>query len=67
MGTPTGPTMRLHGLRQLLYLVRYLLGARLEANSVEFWFVTQLAMLCGFVTACLADRWPIRSGVKEKM
>jgi len=49
------------------YLFRHLLGARLETNSVEFWFMMQLAMICGFITAYPVNWWLIRSGIKEKM
>lgn len=49
------------------YLFGQLLGARLEADRVEFWFMMQIAMLCGFVTSFPVNWWLIRSGVKEKM
>jgi hypothetical protein len=49
------------------YIFRTLLGTRLEVNSVEFWFMMQIAMLCGFVTSYPVNWWLIRSGIKEKM
>jgi hypothetical protein len=49
------------------YLFRYLLGMRLEVNSVEFWFMMQLAMLAGFVTSYPVNWWLIRIGIKESM
>ncbi len=44
-----------------------LLGVRLEVASVEFWFMMQIAMLCGFATSYPVNWWLIRKGVKEKM
>lgn len=49
------------------YLFGHLLGVRLEANTVEFWFTMQIAMICGFVTAYPVNWWLIQSGIKEKM
>lgn len=49
------------------YLFNHLLGVPLKVTSVEFWFMMQLAMLAGFVTACPVNAWLIRSGIKEKM
>jgi hypothetical protein len=49
------------------YLFRTLLGVRLETNSVEFWFMMQIAMLCGFMTSYPVNWWLIRKGIKEKM
>ena len=42
-------------------------GVTLEVNSVEFWFMMQIAMLCGFATAYPVNRWLIVAGVKEEM
>ena len=49
------------------YLFGALLGTRLEAGAPEFWFVMQIAMLCGFVTAYPVNWWLISAGLKEKM
>jgi hypothetical protein len=49
------------------YLFRSLLGMRLAVNSVEFWFMMQLAMLAGFVTSYPVNWWLIRVGIKESM
>ena len=38
-----------------------------KGASPEFWFVMQLAMLCGFATAYPVNWWLIRSGIKEAM
>lgn len=44
-----------------------LLGVKLEVASVEFWFMMQIATLCGFATSYPVNWWPIRKGIKEKM
>ncbi len=49
------------------YLFRDLLGTSLQVNTVEFWFMMQIAMICGFMTAYPINWWLIRTGVKEKM
>ena len=49
------------------YLFGALLGVKIEANMAEFWFMMQIAMLCGFVTAYPVNWWLISSGIKEKM
>ncbi len=49
------------------YLFGTLLGTKLEADSVEFWFMMQIAMLCGFATAYPVNWWLINAGIKEKM
>ena len=43
------------------------LNATLEVASVEFWFMMQIAMLCGFATSYPVNWWLIRKGIKEKM
>jgi Domain of unknown function (DUF4396) len=50
-----------------LWLFRQVIGVRLEVNTVEFWFMMQIAMLCGFATAYPVNWWLLRIGVKEKM
>jgi hypothetical protein len=49
------------------YLFRARLGVKLEADMAEFWFMMQIAMLCGFITAYPVNWWLIRAGLKEKM
>jgi hypothetical protein len=49
------------------YLFRHLLRTRLEVNRFEFWFMMQIAMLCGFVTSYPANWWLLEAGIKEKM
>lgn len=49
------------------YLFRHLLRTRLEVDSFAFWFMMQIAMMCGFVTSYPANWWLLKSGIKEKM
>jgi len=49
------------------YLFRHLLGIRLQVDSFEFWFMMQIAMLCGFATSYPANWWLLKAGIKEKM
>jgi hypothetical protein len=43
------------------------LGAKLRTDSVEFWFMMQIAMLFGFGTSYPVNAWLIRVGIKQKM
>jgi len=49
------------------YFFRTLIGEKLEVNSVEFWFMMQIAMIAGFATSYPVNWWLIRAGIKEKM
>jgi Domain of unknown function (DUF4396) len=49
------------------YLFWSLLGLRLEVDTFEFWFMMQIAMMAGFITAYPVNWWLIRRGLKEKM
>ena len=49
------------------YFFRTLIGTRLEVNTVEFWFMMQIAMWCGFITSYPVNWWLIRAGLKERM
>jgi hypothetical protein len=59
----------MYGFMALAYFwfFRDLMGTKLQVNSVEFWFMMQIAMWCGFATAYPVNWWLISSGVKEKM
>ena len=50
-----------------LYLFGHLLGHRAETDTPEFWFVMQIAMLCGFATSYPVNWWLVRTGLKEAM
>jgi hypothetical protein len=49
------------------YLFPQLLGAALKTNTVEFWFMMQIAMIFGFITTYPVNWWLIRTGIKETM
>jgi hypothetical protein len=49
------------------YFCRHILGVSLEVSSVEFWFMMQIAMLCGFLTSYPVNWWLLRAGIKEMM
>ncbi len=49
------------------YLFRTVLGAPLQTNMVEFWFMMQIAMIFGFITTYPVNWWLIKSGIKERM
>jgi branched-subunit amino acid transport protein len=49
------------------FVFRHDLHARLEVNSAEFWFMMQIAMLCGFATSYPVNWWLLRAGIKEAM
>ncbi|MCT8266148.1 DUF4396 domain-containing protein [Afifella sp. JA880] len=49
------------------YIFAHVLGVKLEVTSVEFWFMMQIAMIFGFMTAYPVNWWLIRAGIKEKM
>ncbi|TPW26990.1 DUF4396 domain-containing protein [Pararhizobium mangrovi] len=49
------------------WIFAHVLGTRLEVASVEFWFMMQIAMLCGFATSYPINWWLLKAGVKEKM
>ena len=49
------------------YLFGTLLGAKLTTGTAEFWFMMQIAMLCGFATSYPVNWWLIRAGIKEEM
>lgn len=44
-----------------------LFGHELEVASPVFWFMMQIGMLCGFLTAYPVNWWLLRAGLKEKM
>jgi hypothetical protein len=49
------------------WIFRQVLGVELEVNTVEFWFMMQIAMLFGFATSYPVNWWLIRAGIKEQM
>ena len=49
------------------WIFGHLLDAKLHTISVEFWFMMQIAMAAGFLTAYPVNWWLIGAGIKEKM
>ncbi len=49
------------------YLFRNVLGSPLQTDTAEFWFMMQVAMIFGFLTAYPVNWWLIRAGIKESM
>ena len=48
-------------------VVFLIFGHELEKTDPVFWFMMQVAMLCGFLTTCPVNWWLLRAGLKEKM
>jgi Domain of unknown function (DUF4396) len=44
-----------------------LFGEMLRPDTVEFWFVMQIAMIAGFITSYPVNWWLIKAGVKVEM
>ena len=44
-----------------------LFGGHLDKAGPVFWFMMQIAMLAGFVTACPVNAWLLKRGIKEPM
>ncbi len=59
----------MYGFMALAYFYFFdtLIGVRLRTDMAEFWFMMQIAMICGFLTAYPVNWWLIRSGLKEQM
>jgi hypothetical protein len=59
----------MYGFMAIAYfwIFRRVLGVELGVNSVEFWFMMQIAMLCGFATSYPVNWWLLRAGLKEAM
>ena len=43
------------------------IGSEIKADTPEFWFAMQIAMLAGLVTSVPMNRWLIKKGWKESM
>ncbi len=61
--------MGMYGFMALaqFYFFRTLIGTKLDVNTVEFWFMMQIAMICGFLTSYPVNWWLLKAGLKEKM
>ncbi len=49
------------------WIFRPLFGVMVKADTVEFWFVMQIAMIAGFITSYPVNWWLIKAGVKAEM
>lgn len=49
------------------WIFRTVIGVELRVNSVEFWFMMQIAMIFGFLTSYPVNWWLIKAGIKERM
>ena len=59
----------MYGFMAVAYFIifRRGFGTQLVTDTVEFWFMMQIAMVFGFITSYPVNWWLIRSGVKEEM
>lgn len=59
----------MYGFMAIAYFVIFqaTLGVKLDSGRVEFWFMMQVAMVCGFLTSYPVNWWLVRQGIKEKM
>jgi hypothetical protein len=55
------------GMYGWMALVIFVWFGRIEPSHVEFWFLMQVAMACGFVTAFPMNWWLVRAGIKTAM
>jgi hypothetical protein len=44
-----------------------IVGHPLEKTDPVFWFMMQIAMLCGFITSYPVNWWLLKAGIKEEM
>jgi hypothetical protein len=59
----------MYGFMAVAYFLIYPhgFGTEMRTDTAGFWFMMQIAMLCGFATAYPVNWWLIRIGVKEAM
>ncbi len=56
------------GMYGWMAIVTFLIfGHEIEKTSSVFWFMMQIAMICGFLTSYPVNWWLIKGGVKEAM
>ena len=58
-----------YGFMVIAYFVIFSngLGVKLETDTVEFWFMMQIAMFFGFLTSYPVNWWLLQSGIKERI
>lgn len=59
----------MYGFMAIAYFVIFRIGfgVTLEPDRPAFWFMMQIAMICGFATSYPVNWWLLRAGFKEKM
>ena len=57
----------MYGFMALAHFIvfRSVIGVKLETDTVEFWFMMQVAMIFGFLTSYPMNWWLIPTGLKE--
>lgn len=57
----------MYGFMAIAYFVIFHigLGVKLATNTVEFWFMMQISMFCGFMTSYPVNRWLIQSASRK--
>lgn len=55
------------GMYGWMALVIFVWFGRLSPMTPEFWFMMQIAMLCGFITAYPVNWWLVKAGIKMGM
>ena len=43
------------------------MAAMMSPGRIEYWFMMQIAMLCGFVLSYPVNWWLVRAGIKQPM
>jgi hypothetical protein len=55
------------GMYGWMALVIFVWFGRIRPDHIEFWFLMQLAMACGFLTSYPMNGWLIKAGIKTAM
>ncbi len=56
------------GMYGFMALMRFgVFGREIPASDPVFWFLMQIAMGCGFLTAYPVNWWLVKKGIKERM
>ena len=65
----TAGQIGMYGFMAVAYFLifRAALGVKLKTNTIECWFMMQIAMICGFLTSYPVNWRLIRAGLTEEM
>lgn len=55
------------GMYGWMAIVIYVFFGRISPFDIEYWFMMQIAMMCGFVTAYPVNWWLVKKGIKMGM